>query len=96
MFVHAEVFFSIGGQYFNGEAVHFSYMPDTVMEHAREVTIKLHHRIGRYVQVHLYFALRWIMLSEVTFITGMNSSIHVYYFDQTNYEYCSLFSQLQY
>lgn len=70
VFVHAKVFFSIGGQYFNGEPVHFSYMPDTVMEHARDVTIKLHHRIGRYVQVHLYFALRWIMLSEVTFITG--------------------------
>lgn len=45
------------------------------MEHARDVTIKLHHRIGRYVQVHLYFALRWIMLSEVTFITG-KSALH--------------------
>ena len=40
------------------------------MENARDVTIKLHHRIGKYVQVHLYFALRWIMLSEVTFVTG--------------------------
>lgn len=45
-------------------------MPDTVMEHARDVTIKLHHRVGKYVQVHLYFALRWIMLSEVTFESG--------------------------
>lgn len=45
-------------------------MPDTVMENARDVTIKLHHRIGKYVQVHLYFAQRWIMLSEVTFVTG--------------------------
>lgn len=70
VFVHAKVFFSIGGQHFNGEPVHFSYMPDTVMEHARDVTIKLHHRIGKYVQVHLYFALRWIMLSEVTFESG--------------------------
>lgn len=70
VFTHAKVFFSIGGQHFNGEPVHFSYMPDTVMENARDVTIKLHHRIGKYVQVHLYFALRWIMLSEVTFVTG--------------------------
>lgn len=45
-------------------------MPDTVMENARDVTIKLHHRIGKYVQVHLYFALRWIMLSEVTFVAS--------------------------
>lgn len=70
MFVHAKAFFSIGGQHFIGEPVHFSYMPDTVMENARDVTIKLHHRIGKYVQVHLYFALRWIMLSEVSFVTG--------------------------
>ncbi|XP_037031217.1 discoidin domain-containing receptor 2 isoform X2 [Bradysia coprophila] len=65
-----QVFFSIGGQHFNGEPVHFSYMPDTIMEHARDVTIKLHHRIGKYLQVHLYFALRWIMLSEVSFVSS--------------------------
>lgn len=70
VFVHAKAFFSVGGQHFIGEPVHFSYMPDTVMENARDVTIKLHHRIGKYVQVHLYFALRWIMLSEVSFVTG--------------------------
>lgn len=51
-------------------------MPDTVMEHARDVTIKLHHRIGKYVQVHLYFALRWIMLSEVTFVSSKYFSLH--------------------
>ncbi|XP_049531492.1 discoidin domain-containing receptor tyrosine kinase B isoform X1 [Anopheles darlingi] len=67
VFVHAKVFFSIGGQHFTGEPVQFSYMPDTVMENARDVTIKLHHRVGRYVQIHLYFALRWIMLSEISF-----------------------------
>lgn len=82
VFVHAKVFFSIGGQHFNGEPVHFAYMPDTVMEHARDVTIKLHHRIGRYLQVHLYFALRWIMLSEISFISGKHTIIflilHIY------------------
>lgn len=70
VFMHAKVFFSIGGQHFNGEPVHFSYMPDTIMEHARDVTIKLHHRIGKFVQIHLYFAARWIMLSEVSFISS--------------------------
>lgn len=45
-------------------------MPDTVMEHARDVTIKLHHRVGRFVQIQLYFASKWIMLSEVSFISG--------------------------
>uniref|UniRef100_A0A182X672 Discoidin domain-containing protein n=1 Tax=Anopheles quadriannulatus TaxID=34691 RepID=A0A182X672_ANOQN len=75
VFVHAKVFFSIGGQHFTGEPVQFSYMPDTVMENARDVTIKLHHRVGRYVQIHLYFALRWIMLSEISF----NSAHHFQY-----------------
>lgn len=70
VFLHAKVFFSTGGQHFTGEPVHFSYMPDTVLEHARDVTIKLHHRIGKYLQVNLYFALRWLMLSEISFISG--------------------------
>lgn len=43
------------------------------MEHARDVTIKLHHRMGKYVQVHLNFALRWIMLSEVSFVSGRST-----------------------
>jgi discoidin domain receptor family protein 2 len=77
VFVRAKVFFSIGGQHFTGEPVHFSYMPDQVMENARDVTIKLHHRIGRYLQVHLYFAMRWIMISEISFISGRNT-LYIY------------------
>ncbi|BFF93401.1 discoidin domain-containing receptor 2 [Drosophila madeirensis] len=69
VFVHAKVFFSIGGRQFGGEPVQFSYMPDLVLDHARDVTIKLHHRLGRYLQLHLYFAARWMMLSEITFIS---------------------------
>ncbi|KAL7739932.1 hypothetical protein ACLKA6_013121 [Drosophila palustris] len=69
VFVHAKVFFSIGGRQFNGEPVQFSYMPDQVLDHARDVTIKLHHRLGRYLQLHLYFAARWMMLSEITFVS---------------------------
>ncbi|ALC38378.1 Ddr [Drosophila busckii] len=70
VFVHAKVFFSIGGRQFAAEPVQFSYMPDQVLDHARDVTIKLHHRLGRYLQLHLYFAARWMMLSEITFISG--------------------------
>ncbi|XP_067620630.1 discoidin domain-containing receptor 2-like [Eurosta solidaginis] len=69
VFVHAKVLFSIGGRQYAGAPVQFSYMPDTVLDHAREVTIKLHHRLGKYIQIHLYFAARWIMLSEITFIS---------------------------
>ncbi|KAH8404898.1 hypothetical protein KR222_009664 [Zaprionus bogoriensis] len=69
VFVHAKVFFSIGGRYFSGEPVQFSYMPDTIMDHARDVTIKLHHRVGKYLKINLYFAVKWIMLSEISFIS---------------------------
>lgn len=70
VFVHAKVFFSIGGRHFSGEPVHFSYMPDTIMDHARDVTIKLHHRVGKYLKINLYFAVKWIMLSEISFVSG--------------------------
>ncbi|XP_043286317.1 discoidin domain-containing receptor 2 isoform X2 [Venturia canescens] len=67
VFSHAKVYLSPGDNQFNGEPVHFSYMPDLVLEQAREVTIKLHSRAGRYLKLQLYFAARWIMLSEVVF-----------------------------
>ncbi|XP_019874685.1 discoidin domain-containing receptor tyrosine kinase B [Aethina tumida] len=67
VFSHARAFFSFNGNTFNGEPVHFSYMPDLVLEHARNVTIKLHQRIGRFLKLHLYFASRWILISEVSF-----------------------------
>ncbi|XP_046467696.1 discoidin domain-containing receptor 2 isoform X1 [Neodiprion pinetum] len=68
VFSHAKVYLSGGaGSQFNGEPVHFSYMPDLVLEQARDVTIKLHSRAGRYLKLQLYFAAKWIMLSEVVF-----------------------------
>lgn len=71
VFSHAKVYLSGGsGNHFNGEPVHFSYMPDLVLEQARDVTIKLHSRSGRYLKLQLYFAARWIMLSEVVFESG--------------------------
>ncbi|XP_077302238.1 discoidin domain-containing receptor 2-like [Arctopsyche grandis] len=67
VFSHVKVFFSIGGVHFSGEPVDFAYMPDTVLPIARYVIVKLHNRIGRYLRLHLYFASRWIMISEVNF-----------------------------
>ncbi|XP_050301155.1 discoidin domain-containing receptor 2-like isoform X2 [Anthonomus grandis grandis] len=67
VFSRARIFFSQNGNKFNPEPVHFSYMPDLVMEHSRNVTIKLHQRIGKFLKMQLYFASRWILLSEITF-----------------------------
>nr|XP_034183281.1 discoidin domain-containing receptor 2-like [Osmia lignaria]XP_034183368.1 discoidin domain-containing receptor 2-like [Osmia lignaria] len=67
VFSYAKVYLGAGANQFNGEPVHFSYIPDLVLEQARDVTIKLHSRAGRFLKLQLYFAARWIMLSEVIF-----------------------------
>ncbi|GFS63625.1 discoidin domain-containing receptor 2, partial [Trichonephila inaurata madagascariensis] len=67
VFSSAKIWFSIGGRYFHNQAVQFSYMPDLFLEHSRNVTIFLHHGIGRVVKIELHFAARWLLLSEVSF-----------------------------
>lgn len=75
VFSYAKVYLGTGGNHFTGEPVHFSYIPDQVLEQAREVTIKLHSRAGRFLKLQLYFAARWIMLSEVIFESGKRKHI---------------------
>lgn len=70
VFSSAKVYLSIGGKLFSGLPIEYQYMPDTIMEHARNVTIKLHHVIGRFLKVQLYFESTWIMVSEVSFDSG--------------------------
>ncbi|KDR19267.1 Discoidin domain-containing receptor 2, partial [Zootermopsis nevadensis] len=70
VFAKAKVMFSVGGQFYNGRPLVYTYMPDTVLENARNVSINLHGRFGRFVKVQLYFAARWIMISEVVFESG--------------------------
>ncbi|XP_030749295.1 discoidin domain-containing receptor tyrosine kinase B-like [Sitophilus oryzae] len=68
VFSSAKVLFSIGGKRFNrGEPITFEYMEDKIFEDARNITIKLHHRVGKYVKLQLFFASKWIMVSEVSF-----------------------------
>lgn len=70
MFSKARIQFSTGGEVYNGRAVSYHYMPDEILENARNVTIQLHNSIGRFVRIRLYFANRWLLLSEVTFDSG--------------------------
>ncbi|XP_039286233.1 discoidin domain-containing receptor 2-like [Nilaparvata lugens] len=67
VFSKANIQFSIGGKYYNGRTVSYNYMPDLSLENARNITINLHHHIAKFVRLQLFFASRWIMLSEVTF-----------------------------
>ncbi|XP_076066528.1 discoidin domain-containing receptor 2-like isoform X2 [Oratosquilla oratoria] len=65
VFSSARVFFSVGGKYYNGLPLDIPYMPDSVSEYARNVTLKLHGRVGKFIKLQLYFADRWIMVSEI-------------------------------
>ncbi|XP_024085366.1 discoidin domain-containing receptor 2-like isoform X1 [Cimex lectularius] len=67
VFSKARVMFSISGSVYSGRSVTYSYMPDKVLENARNVTIHLHNHLARYVKLQLYFASKWVMISEVTF-----------------------------
>ncbi|CAG9771117.1 unnamed protein product [Ceutorhynchus assimilis] len=67
VFAKAKLLFSVGGKFYNGPTLSFTYMPDKVLENARNVSINLHHRMARFIKVRLYFAGQYIMLSEVFF-----------------------------
>ncbi|XP_026809567.1 discoidin domain-containing receptor 2-like [Rhopalosiphum maidis] len=67
VFSKARVQFSVGGLHYHGRSVWYTYMPDTVLENARDVDIQLHNHVGKYVKIQLYFYSKWIMISEVKF-----------------------------
>ncbi len=51
-------------------SVEFRYMPDLSIENARNVSINLKEEHGQYVMIQLFFAAKWILISEVTFVSG--------------------------
>lgn len=62
--------FSIGGQVYPGEPIVHRPPEDRIFENSRNVSVKLHHRVGRFVKLRLVFPAppaRWILLSEVSF-----------------------------
>ncbi|XP_017890630.1 discoidin domain-containing receptor 2-like [Ceratina calcarata] len=67
IFSQVDILFSIGGKFYTGEPITYTYMEDKIFESSRNITIKLHHRVGKYVKLRLHFSDKWIMISEVTF-----------------------------
>ena len=51
-------------------SVEFRYMPDLSIENARNVSINLKEEHGQYIMIQLFFAAKWILVSEVTFVSG--------------------------
>ncbi|CAL4104736.1 unnamed protein product [Meganyctiphanes norvegica] len=67
VFSRGSVSFSIGGEQFSSD-VEYAYVADRIFDNARNVTIKLPGSPpARFLKLQLYFALRWIMISEVAF-----------------------------
>ena len=64
------IWFSVGGTYYSGDPIVFDTPEDKIFEVSRNITIKLHHRIGKFVKLRFSFAARWIMISEITFDSG--------------------------
>ncbi|XP_026318055.1 discoidin domain-containing receptor 2-like [Hyposmocoma kahamanoa] len=67
VFSEAIISFSIGGRHFQDEPIRYTHIEDNIFENSRNVTIKLHHRIGKWVRIELRFAARWILISEIVF-----------------------------
>ncbi|XP_042211564.1 discoidin domain-containing receptor 2-like [Homarus americanus] len=54
--------------YFSGTE-EYHYMQDQVSEYGRNVTIKLHQRMAKYVKIQLFFQAKWILISEIFFLS---------------------------
>ena len=73
VFRRAEIYSSIGGKLYLGKPIVFDYEQDDNIEFGRYVTIPLPHVVGQFLKIRLYFAARWIMISEMRFESRKNS-----------------------
>lgn len=79
VFSEAIISFSIGGRHFQDEPIRYTTVEDNIFETSRNVSIKLHHRIGKWVRIELRFSARWILISEVLFDSGEHIGFFNYY-----------------
>jgi discoidin domain receptor family protein 2 len=70
VFRKAVLYFSVAGKFFQKNPVVYNFQQDQWMEYARDVEIKLKNHVGRYVKIDIYFDSKWIMISEVDFVSS--------------------------
>jgi discoidin domain receptor family protein 2 len=81
--MEARIFFSLDGERYQQTPLYFSFdirseddwyhhppLPKDSGGSARNVTIPLQNRVGRFVKLELDFASMWLLLSEVYFDSG--------------------------
>lgn len=74
VFAKAQIYFSETEELepvFGPTPLEFTYFRDSLMDYARTVTISLEHNVGRLVKIRLHFDARWLMISEMHFVTGI-------------------------
>ncbi|KAL3871566.1 hypothetical protein ACJMK2_039557 [Sinanodonta woodiana] len=69
VFRMALIYISNGGEYYQPNPIKFDFLRDTLVEYARPVMIRLNNRIGRYVKLQLFFDAKWLLISEIQFIS---------------------------
>ncbi|KAK2719726.1 hypothetical protein QYM36_005266 [Artemia franciscana] len=67
VFSELHAFFSIDGKQYLGDAIVYKHEEDRIFETPKNITLKLHQRFGKFVKLRLFFAAKWILISEVTF-----------------------------
>ena len=79
IFSRAKIYFSNEeGKFGDDRAVDYLYMPNAMVEDARNVSINLHGEHGKYVMIQLFFAAKWILISEISFVSGNNKGVLPY------------------
>ncbi|XP_060519613.1 discoidin domain-containing receptor tyrosine kinase B-like [Cylas formicarius] len=67
VFSQAEVWFSLDGTRYQPDPARVPILPDRARENARNITIRLKGRPARFIKLRLFFADKWILLSEISF-----------------------------
>ncbi|KAA0201619.1 hypothetical protein HAZT_HAZT010083 [Hyalella azteca] len=71
VFSRANIMFSVDGGEHYYKGIETNEQPDRVFEEAKNVTIRLHDSSADTVKLQLFFALRWLMVSEITFDSAL-------------------------
>ena len=78
VFSVAKVWFGVDGENYGPEPLLAHYAPDLLYEQARDVVVRLRHRIASHLKLRLYFASDWMMISEISLDSGANEWLILY------------------
>lgn len=67
VFSEIRAYFSIGGKLYSGDPIVHKPKEDCIFEEPKTLSFNLHQRVGRFVKIQLFWASKWILISEVGF-----------------------------